>query len=313
MPEAVPTVHILLATYQGAVFIEQQLQSLAAQTHGAWTLTISDDGSQDGTLAICEAFARQVPQPVRIVQGPRQRATANFFHLMHAVGPVQDGDLLAFCDQDDVWLPGKLAQAVGQMGAAAADPNRPLLYCSRTQLVDDDLRPLGMSYLPRRPLGFGNALLQNVANGNTMVFNLPLLQMLRRVRAEHAVLHDWTAYIAATGCGGQVLFDPQAHVLYRQHPHNIIGAADGRLDQMRRLGWVFRGRYRQWGEQTSCIVDDLWPFLDEAARAQATAFRRMRNEPSAWRRLKAGWHSGLWRQTRSGQCSLFLALACKQL
>ena len=182
-----PLIHILLATYEGAAYLREQLDSIAAQEHAHWSLWISDDGSKDTTWAICESFCAQHPDHrIQLIKGPAQGPTANFFHLLHTVRLTQPSDLLAFADQDDVWLPEKLSRAVAALGTEAPGSDRPYLYGATTHLVDEQLRPTGLSAMPGRPLGFGNALLQNVISGNTMVFNATLLDRLRQIRPEPA-------------------------------------------------------------------------------------------------------------------------------
>ena len=307
-------VHILLASYQGGPYLRAQLDSIAAQTHTHWSLTISDDGSTDDTVEICQRFAQENPSKhIRILKGPCQRSTANFFHLMQVVSLDEREGLYAFCDQDDVWLPEKLERAVRALDSLEITATQPALYCARWQQTTVDLVPLGLSPMPRKPLGFGNALLQNVASGNTMVFNKALLHLLVRIRPSHAVWHDWAAYLTVTGCGGRLWFDPEPCLLYRQHPGNLVGAQDRSLDKLHRLKLIAQGRYREWGDRTEEAMDDIAPSLSEQAREQLHTFRCMRRESSVWRRVRAGWHSGLWRQTTAGQMTLFLALACKRI
>ena len=308
------TVHILLACFQGSAYLRAQLDSIAAQTHAHWTLTISDDGSVDDTMSICKAFAQAHPEhTVRIIEGPRQRSTANFFHLMQEVNTQGDDDLFAFCDQDDVWMPHKLERAVEALARLKAPASQPQLYGGRTQQVDANLNPMGFSPLPRKALGFGNALLQNVASGNTMVFNGALLRLLRLVQPCNAVWHDWTAYLTVTACGGQIWFDPEPCLLYRQHPSNLVGAQGRKRDKLQRLRLIAQGRYREWGDKTEKIMRDIHPHMSDEAKQQLETFQKMRHEPTAWRRLRAGWLSGLWRQSRSGEITLYLALAFNRI
>lgn len=309
-----PCVHILLAAFEGARFIQDQLDSIARQSHPHWTLTISDDGSTDRTMAICEAFAQAHPEHrIRLLRGPGRHSTANFFHLMESVEVGDPGDLLAFCDQDDVWLEHKLSRGIAALAALPVKPGQPALYGARTQLVDEHLHPIGMSRLPVRPLGFGNALLQNVASGNTMLFNTALLRILRRIRPEHAVLHDWTAYQAVTGCGGLMHFDPEPCLLYRQHGGNLIGSQGRSWDKVLRVGMLFRGRYRTWGDMTEAAMEDIHSELRPQARTLLRNFQAMRRSPHALGRVRAGWSSGLWRQTRSGRASFWLGLMLNRL
>lgn len=309
-----PCVHILLAAFEGARFIQDQLDSIARQSHPHWTLTISDDGSTDHTMAICEAFAQAHPEHrIRLLRGPGRHSTANFFHLIESVEVGDPSDLLAFCDQDDVWLEHKLSRGIAALAALAVKPGQPALYGARTRLVDEHLHPIGMSRLPVRPLGFGNALLQNVASGNTMLFNTELLRILRRIRPEHAVLHDWTAYQAVTGCGGLMHFDPEPCLLYRQHSGNLIGSQGRSWDKVLRVGMLFRGRYRTWGDMTEAAMEDIHSELRPQARTLLRNFQTMRRSPHALGRVRAGWSSGLWRQTRSGRASFWLGLMLNRL
>ncbi|WP_079365329.1 glycosyltransferase family 2 protein [Hydrogenophaga sp. H7] len=311
---AAPCVHVLLASYQGGRYIREQLESIAGQTHPNWTLTVSDDGSTDDTVRLCEAFSHEHGgHRIRVIKGPGRRSTANFFHLLRAVEPTSSHDLVAFSDQDDVWLPEKLSRAVEALRALRPTTGQPALYAARTRLVNERLEPIGVSRLPQRPLGFGNALLQNVASGNTMVFNQPLLRLMRRIKPEHSVLHDWTAYQVVTGCGGQMHFDPEPCLLYRQHADNLIGSQGRSWDKVLRMGMLFKGQYRTWGDQTEAAMNDIANELQPKALDVLRKFQDMRRRPDLIGRMQAGRHSGLWRQTRSGRASFWLGLALNQL
>ena len=309
-----PLIHVLMATFQGAAYLRAQLDSIAAQQHPRWRLWISDDGSQDTTLAICQAFANEHPHGrVQILQGPGKGSTANFFNLLAQVEAEGEDDLFAFADQDDVWLPEKLARGAMALQTLCPAKTQPALYGALTRLVDENLRPGGLSVLPKRPLGFGNALLQNVISGNTMVFNWALLQRLRCIQPEHAVWHDWSAYQTVTGCGGLVHFDPIPCLLYRQHAHNLIGSQGRSWDKLQRLGMVFRGQYRTWGNQTEAAMRDLSPHLQSDARATLQVFAHMRHHPNPLKRLYIGCTGPMWRQSAAGRASLWLGLLLKQI
>lgn len=106
---------ILLASYQGARFIGTQLDSLAAQEFPHWRLVVSDDGSTDGTPDLVREFAaRHRDREITLISGPRQGATSNFLHLL---AHLRDGEAMAFCDQDDLWLPDRLAVGVAALSA----------------------------------------------------------------------------------------------------------------------------------------------------------------------------------------------------
>ena len=183
-----------MAVRNGARFLPEQLDSLRDQAGPPLALLWRDDGSQDGSggiiadWAACNgAAARQVEQPAG-----RLGAARGFLALLAAA--PDDAAFFAFCDQDDVWLPDKTARAVAALAAVPA--GLPALACARQRLVDATLRPLGDSTLPSRPPGFGNAIVQNIATGCTIVLNPAARALLLAAPPPPAgSMHDWWAYI----------------------------------------------------------------------------------------------------------------------
>lgn len=302
-----PTVHILLATYNGAQFLTEQLDSIARQTHSAWTLTISDDGSTDNTLALVAEFSARITQPLTVLQGPRQKSsTRNFCHLIQNAPAAEASDLYAFCDQDDVWLDNKLERAVEWHARQQSHAVR--LYCNRTQFVDEQLKPIGLSPGIQRPPSFGNALVQNIASGNTMVMSHDVLLAQKKVKPEHSVWHDWTTYLVATALGGIVCFDDQPTLLYRQHGGNVIGANNGFLAQIKRLKPLFNGRFKQWTDANLAAVRDLNTLPTHDSLHLYRQFEKLRQMPAPWHRLNAWRKLSIRRQTPSSTLSLAVGL-----
>ena len=125
---------VLLATYQGARYLQAQLDSLAGQRHGDWRLIASDDGSTDGTRDILQRFAADHPnREVTLVHGPRAGATQNFLRL---ISHLREGEALAYCDQDDVWLPERLALGAEAIAAeeAGGKPGNPAVAAGASWL-----------------------------------------------------------------------------------------------------------------------------------------------------------------------------------
>lgn len=225
-----PPVHVLLATYNGAAHLPEQLASLAAQQGADWRLLWRDDGSSDGTVEVLEGFAAAHPGRVARLAGPAGRlgAGGSFLALLAAAPP---GGLYAFMDQDDVWLPDKLARAAAQLGEGAS------LVCTRLRLVTPELAPIGLSPLPARPPGFATLLAHNVAAGCTMVMNGQARALALAAPFPEGSYHDWWCALLVTGCGGRLVFDPEPRILYRQHPGNLIGGASAwRRRALRALG-----------------------------------------------------------------------------
>lgn len=230
-----PTVQILLSTYNGQAFLLPLLRSLDEQSHPRLELLVRDDGSTDGTVELLRGYRGRVRMDLR--PGPHLGLPETYFQLLRESRP--DADLFAFCDQDDVWMPDKVARAVEML--EGTDPTVPAMYCGRTRYVDRDLRPLGMSELPARPPTFQHALMQNVAAGCTFVVNRAARDLLAEPTPGGIFMHDAWAYLVVAAFG-TVVYDPVPMVLYRQHGSNTVGRPRGwpaRLARFVRHGWTW--------------------------------------------------------------------------
>ncbi len=293
-PGAAPHVTILMATRNGARFLEPQLESIAAQSHANWSLRIGDDGSDDDTRRIIATFrARHPTRDIELVEGPRRGAAANFLALLRH-GPPPKAHV-AFSDQDDIWLSHKLRRALGRM--AAYPPQRPVLYGSRTIIADDHGRDRRTSRHHRRRLGFGNALVQNVIAGNTAVLNPAAARLMHRASAGVTVpFHDWWLYLMVSAAGGTVLLDPRPGLLYRQHGRNMLGASITPRDKILRLRRLASRDLARWNAANVAALDANAALLTPEATRLLAAFRELRDASglTALRRLH---RAGLYRQS----------------
>jgi glycosyltransferase involved in cell wall biosynthesis len=236
------SVAILLCTYNGARFLPLQLASFEAQTVEDWRLFVSDDGSTDDTLAVLKAFqAKHGPERVQIRCGPGRGFVANFMSLV--CDPALRSDFYALSDQDDVWAPDKLARARAFVMSVPDDT--PAFYCSRARMIDDAGNEIGFTPLYRKAPDFRNALVQNIAIGNTMMLNESTRRLLMRAGADvKAAVHDWWMYLAITAVGGRIYFDPYPSVAYRIHASNLIGSTDSRW----RRAQALLDRFKTWND-----------------------------------------------------------------
>lgn len=299
-----PKVAILLCTYQGANFLAAQLDSIAHQTHTNWKVWASDDGSTDTTRQILSDYkARWGHARLSVVEGPAMGPTANFLTL--TCRSEINADFFAWSDQDDVWEPHKLERALSRLG----NPNdsQPALYGSRTQLIDALGQPLGSSPWFRRRPAFSNALVQNIAGGNTMVFNGAVRALLMSTGADpRVVAHDWWAYLLVTACGGQMHYDFESTVLYRQHSHNVIGGATHPVLRIPRLHALIGGRFQRWVDLNLELLQSVRNQLPLENLLLLDRFALARQKP--WpTRMWALWRSGVYRQTCWGNIGLALA------
>ena len=304
-----PSVTILMCTYNGERYLAEQLDSIALQTHSAWRLIVSDDGSTDGTLQILKAYQdRWGAEKLEIRKGPCRGFVANFLSL--ACDKKIDADFFAFSDQDDVWLPNKLGVAFGHM--QGHDHGIPHLYGSRTTCVDEHLRVVGASPRFAFPCGFRNALIQSFAGGNTMVFNRKAKQLFELAGIKDVPVHDWWAYLLVSGAGGHVHYDPNSYLLYRQHRGSLIGANDSMMARVRRLLSVLGGEFRGWTDRHLVALNESIDLLDGQSRETLGVFTRLRGGTLP-QRIRMVEVCGLYRQTWRGTLSLYLAILFHRL
>jgi hypothetical protein len=256
-----------------------------------------------------ESFARQVGlNRVRIWKGPQQGFAANFLSLL--ARPEIKGHFFAFADQDDIWLPHKLSRSLSWLALQKAD--QAALYCSRTILIDEQNSALGKSMLFSRTPSFANALVQSIAGGNTMVFNIATRRLLLSFRASVVVSHDWWVYIVVSGCGGIVHYDSQAHTLYRQHQENIIGMNSNFKSRLNRIRQLFQGRFRDWNDRHLHILEQHLEQLTPANAVITQEFLLWRNQ-DLFKRIRGFWSSPLYRQTVLGNLGLWVGVLFKKV
>ena len=219
-------VAILLATYNGARFLPAQLASFAAQTHTAWRLYWRDDGSSDGSPALVEDFghAAGARRCAGVGGTAHLGAARGFFALLRAASAGPE-TVFAFSDQDDIWLPEKLADGVRAL--ASVRPGQPGLYFCGRILADQDGRPTRTVPPPARPPGFPAALTQNVIPGCCMMVNRAAARLILAFDPPPGTWHDWWCYLIVAANNGTIVGGGKPGILYRQHDRNLIGETGG--------------------------------------------------------------------------------------
>ena len=253
-----PLIDILMATYNGERFVGEQIESIQAQTYGNWRLLVSDDCSADGTLDVVRRYAAE-DERVRIVsEGVRHGgAKENFFALM----AKSEAPYAMFCDQDDVWLPEKVAKSLAMMweleGEHGADT--PLLVFCDMKVVDGGLNVIHESfehYQGLRPqrTKLPQVLAQALGAGCTFLANSSLMGKARFCRdLEAVIMHDWWVSAVAAAFG-RIKFIDEPLSLYRQHACNEVGASRFSL-----ASWA--GRYDDMVSSERSVVAQARCFL----------------------------------------------------
>ena len=216
------TTVILMSTYNGARHVRQQLASILSQLEATDEIFIRDDGSSDETVSIIESMS---DSRIRLERGKNMGFARSFFWLLYNASLTHSMYMLA--DQDDVWLPGKVVRAASVLRHS----DGPHLYCTRLQLVNSDLKPIGYSPNFSKAPTFWNALCENIATGCTIAINPAALSLIRivpyeQLAAHRITYHDWWLYLCISAFG-TVTFDSKASILYRQHGANMVGMGSG--------------------------------------------------------------------------------------
>lgn len=304
------SVAILLGTFNGERFLAEQLESIMSQTHHDWKIFASDDGSSDNTRDILEAH--QIAwgkNKLDIRSGPAKGWVANFLTL--ACDLSIQADYFAFCDQDDIWDLDKLAKAIEWL--QSVPDNEPALYCARTRLIDENNQDAGYSPLFAKLPTFQNALVQSIAGGNTMLFNQTTRALLCAAGPDLDIqTHDWWVYILATGCGGEVFYDPLPTVRYRQHEKNLVGSNLSFGSRVRRAHRLLIGRFGAMNNRNITALMRIHHHLTPEGRHVLNQFIKARNDWLIPRAIGIN-RSGVYHQTLLGNIGLIAATLLKKL
>lgn len=303
------SVGILLCTFNGEEFLEEQLESIENQTFKNWCLIVSDDGSNDSTLNILNKFKKKwSSKKVKIRKGPKKGYALNFLSLL--VDNSLKYDFYAFCDQDDIWFPQKLDNAIEVFNKY--NKKFPILYGSRTTLIDTCGKIIGKSPFFSGKKNFSNAILQNFAGGNTMVFNNEAKKNLEKFKFINVISHDWWVYLVICSINGKVYYDLNASIYYRQHKNNQIGGKQISFHKILKvLHLIFGETYNQVSNNIENLLMNK-RFLSENALFHINEIINLRRKTTI-SRLKYFLKSKLNRQTFLSRLSLLMCIILNKL
>lgn len=224
------TTLILMATYNGARFLSEQLESLISQTEPDWRLLVRDDGSSDKTLDILAQASSRDPRIELLLEGGGRKGSAGNFTELLGAAAAHRAEYFALCDQDDVWQPDKLTMELAALYTLESEFGRncPLVVHSDLEVTDESMRTRHSSLMDfqliRHPADMHPLTLvaQNHAVGCTMLFNRALLE-LAWPSPGNVHMHDWWLALCAEFAGARHYL-PRPLVRYRQHGSNVVGA-----------------------------------------------------------------------------------------
>lgn len=256
---------VLMSSYNGEAYIEQQIESILAQQCDAQvTLLVRDDGSTDTTRDILQRYCDA--GKLQWYTGENLRSARSFLDL---VKNCPEHDYYAFCDQDDVWYPDKLEASIRLLQGQ----DRPAMVYANARLVDGQLNPIGRNVYTRiPPLDYYSVVCGGGILGCTMVFNHRVAQLIQAYPSpEKLIMHDYYCAILCTLFDGVVLFDLQPHMDYRQHGNNVVGTNWTKWDALRdRISRITKRPKVTIAQQAQSILDQA----PQPKDAQKLAFLR---------------------------------------
>ena len=219
-------ISILLAAYNGELFISEQLESLLRQTFQDFVIYIRDDRSTDSTSSIIQKYADQYPQKIFIAQNEKNIGGSkhNFIKMMME----HKDDYVMLCDQDDVWLPDKIEKSLDKIQEIEMvyGKSEPALVHSDLTVVDERLNIISNSVLKEvlsdcSKTSLNKKIIQNTITGCTAMYNRALANLISE--PQYMIMHDWWILLIAAAFGKiGTIYEPT--ILYRQHENNDIGA-----------------------------------------------------------------------------------------
>ena len=214
-------INILMSTYNGEMFLADQIKSIQNQTVKDWTLYIRDDGSSDKTRDIINAYAQADSRIVFI--NPEHQNNLGVIRNFYTLLKHSEADYYFFSDQDDIWLENKLEVTLAKAKEYPSD--KPLLVYTDLKIVNQELTVLHESMIKTQSDHANTELVQelteNTVTGGTMMINHALAQYWNE--ADHLLMHDWYLALVASAMGSLIYIDTPTE-LYRQHDHTVLGA-----------------------------------------------------------------------------------------
>lgn len=221
------SVLVLMSTYNGEKYLQEQLDSIFAQKNVKVDILVRDDGSTDSTISIIKNVMQTYPERIFLIQGSNMGYARSFTKLLEiAEKEYVHYDYYAFSDQDDVWLPQKLSQAILKL---EKEKNKLLCealgYCSNLTCVDSQLNIISPKFRKKlNEITDISIILNPMCTGCTMVFNMKAIQLY--IYYSHQFYLKYHDYLMGLICFflGKLVYDDESYIYYRQHGGNQIGA-----------------------------------------------------------------------------------------
>ncbi|MGO3357802.1 MAG: glycosyltransferase [Bifidobacterium crudilactis] len=229
MIEEKPNVAVLLSSYNGEQYIEEQVVSIFQQQNVDVTLFVRDDGSTDATLSILRRLSDRYAGKLFIDPGRNKGYKQSFLKL---ISQTSDSfDYYGFADQDDVWDSRKLISAIMKL----AQQNQLSIYVSALQYVDEQLNPIRVRNYATRDVTLPGVFTRMRFAGCTMVFGQELFrktQSISGVFESIRIPHDLLMLALCLSCGGVAVVDHTPYIFYRRSPGSLTSGGSSILKRL---------------------------------------------------------------------------------
>ena len=306
------SVAVILGFYNGNKYILEQIDSIICQTHKNISIFIFDDNSNQKIIKN-EIYGRQkFKNQIKII---RRKSNLGYSkNFLHGLKKVKDNfDYYAFCDQDDIWEKDKIEEAIKTLNNV--NNLTAYLYFSRTKYFNIDCtKEIGSSKIFKRPTVFSNAILQNIAGGNTIVLNKKAKEIISKtIKCKDYISHDWWCYLIVSAAGGKIIFNEKKTVRYRQHNDNLIGMNSGTFEKVKRLISFVSGKYQYWLEVNIRNLRQNEDIFSKENLKVLDYFSNARKSRNLIRKIVFFIKSGVYRQSKIETIILTIGLLLNKI
>ena len=258
-----PKVLVLMSTYNGEKYLVEQLDSILNQTDVNINLVIRDDGSSDNTIKILRQYKNNYAN-IHVIEGNNIGACNSFLTLLYDLTKDIVFDYLAFSDQDDVWMPEKMENAIKNINI---DEN--ILYYSALLYYDNKSKNTVL-HKNRYKESFFESLLVSSFPGCTFVLNKKAFDFIVSFhKPNHAIMHDWFLFQIMSGNKNKIIYDDKSYIKYRIHGNNFSVLSNNPAKRFKRfwkLSYLEKGSrlkmVNELKEGYNCFTSENLQLLD---------------------------------------------------
>ena len=244
---------VLMSTFNGENYIREQIDSIINQDNVEVDLYIRDDGSTDNTVSIIKSY-ENLSNVFYFGDSDKLGPGKSFLKLLFDVYSTKKSyQFYAFADQDDIWEPEKINSAISKM-----EEETPTLYCSNQYIYKNGIIE-GVRFQEIPDLSVEGHILKNSLSGCTFVMNRSLVQAINAIGmpddsiTKHRLHDSWIFYVAVLI--GDVIYDPEPHILYRIHSNNTVGL-NINMGLMSKLSIIASGSKKHLAPKQATIILD---------------------------------------------------------